>query len=112
MNIENTHLGKQSSYPQRYDPSVLVAVPRILNRKQHGISNAKLPFSGFDVWHAYEFSFLTDKGSPVVGILKIVYPCTSEFLVESKSLKLYLNSFNMDKFGSSKANGIKLTTRL
>lgn len=110
--VENTHLGKQSTYPQHYDPSVLVAVPRILNREQYGISQPKLPFIGVDVWHAYEFSFLLTNGLPVVGILKIVYPCDNNYLVESKSLKLYLNSFNMDQFGSSKDIGIKKTTKI
>jgi 7-cyano-7-deazaguanine reductase len=106
MAIEATHLGKQSSYPQHYDPSVLVAVPRILNREQYGISNDSLPFSGVDVWHAYEFSFLTQNGLPVVGMLKLAYPANNEFLVESKSLKLYLNSFNMDRFGETRKQGI------
>jgi len=112
MQIEATHLGKQSSYPQHYDPSVLVAVPRILNREQYGISNNALPFSGVDVWHAYEFSFLTAKGAPVVGLIKLVYPANNEFLVESKSLKLYLNSFNMDRFGETRAEGISAVTQI
>jgi 7-cyano-7-deazaguanine reductase len=106
MTIESTHLGKQSSYPQHYDPSVLVVLPRFLNREQYGISNDSLPFSGVDVWHCYEFSFLTEKGTPVVGLLKLIYPTTSEFLVESKSLKLYLNSFNMERFGDARTQGI------
>jgi 7-cyano-7-deazaguanine reductase len=106
MSNEATHLGKQSNYPQHYDRSVLVAVPRIYNREIYGIANEALPFSGVDVWHAYEFSFLTGKGLPVVGKLKIVYPVNNEFLVESKSLKLYLNSFNMDKYGLTREEGI------
>jgi len=106
MCIEATHLGKQSSYPQHYDPSVLVAVPRILNREQYGIANEALPFVGVDVWHCYELSFLSEKGVPVVGMLKIIYPANNEFLVESKSLKLYLNSFNMDRYGESRTQGI------
>jgi 7-cyano-7-deazaguanine reductase len=77
MTIEATHLGKQSNYPQHYDPSVLVAVPRILNREQYRISNDALPFSGVDVWHCYEFSFLTKKGTPVVGKLIIIYPASN-----------------------------------
>ena len=109
MVIEATHLGKKSNYPQHYDPSVLVAVPRILNREQYTISNENLPFQGFDVWHAYEFSFLLNNGVPVAGVLKIVYPCNNEFLVESKSLKLYLNSFNMDRFGKSVSEGVSTT---
>jgi 7-cyano-7-deazaguanine reductase len=112
MQIEATHLGKQSSYPQHYSKSVLVAVPRILNREQYGITNEALPFSGVDVWHCYEFSFLTAKGAPVVGLLKLVYPANNEFLVESKSLKLYLNSFNMDRFGETRKEGISTVTEI
>lgn len=107
MTIEATHLGRQSAYPQQYDPSVLVAVPRHLNRGQYNIEEQNLPFEGIDVWHAYEFSFLTKKGAPVVGLLKITYPCNNEFLVESKSLKLYLNSFNMSRYGKTKTQGVK-----
>lgn len=106
MNIEATHLGRQSTYPQQYDPLVLVAVPRHLNREQYNIEEQSLPFEGVDVWHAYECSFLTIKGAPIVGLLKIVYPCNNEFLVESKSLKLYLNSFNMSGFGATKTESI------
>ncbi len=106
MQIESTHLGKQSSFPKHYDPSVLVAVPRILNRQLYGIENDNLNFTGVDVWHAYEFSFLLHSGLPVTGILKIVYSAESEFLVESKSLKLYLNSFNMDRYGLYAKEGI------
>jgi 7-cyano-7-deazaguanine reductase len=54
-----------------------------------------------DVWHAYELSFLTEKGLPVAGLLKLSYAADSEFLVESKSLKLYLNGFNMEKIGAN-----------
>lgn len=109
ITVEATHLGKKSNYPQHYDKSVLVAVPRILNREQYNISNENLPFTGVDVWHAYEFSFLLQNGLPVVGTLKISYPCDNEFLVESKSLKLYLNSFNMEIFGKSLNEGIRLS---
>jgi 7-cyano-7-deazaguanine reductase len=107
MTIEATHLGHQSAYPQQYDPSVLVAVPRHLNRGQYNIEEQSLPFEGVDVWHAYEFSFLTQKGAPVIGLLKITYPCNNGFLVESKSLKLYLNSFNMSRYGKTKTPGVE-----
>lgn len=99
--IAATHLGKKSGGSEFYDPSLLVAVPRIENRKQYNIDNENLPFYGWDVWHAYEFSCLTENGLPVTRILKIKYSCESEFIVESKSLKLYLNSFNMTKLGKS-----------
>ncbi|MCW3788787.1 NADPH-dependent 7-cyano-7-deazaguanine reductase QueF [Plebeiibacterium sediminum] len=104
--IEGKVLGKQISHPREYAPEILVAVPRYLNREQYGIEESDLPFVGVDVWHAYELGFLTQQGLPVTGILKLVYPSNSEFLVESKSLKLYLNSFNMGKYGENRAQAI------
>lgn len=99
--VEAKVLGKQVSYPQKYAPEILVAVPRSENREQYAIEAASLPFVGFDAWHAYEVSFLAGNGFPLTGVLKLVYPASSEFLVESKSLKLYLNSFNMEVLGTS-----------
>lgn len=99
--IASTHLGKKVDGSSYYDPSLLVAVPRIENRKQYNIDSDNLPFEGYDVWHAYEFSCLTEKGLPVTKVLKLKYNCTSEFIIESKSLKLYLNSFNMTKLGNN-----------
>ncbi len=99
--IASTHLGKKSAGSENYNPSLLVAVPRSENRGQYGITNDKLPFSGWDVWHAYEFSALTESGLPVTRVLKIKYNCNNDFLVESKSLKLYLNSFNMSRIGKT-----------
>ncbi len=99
--IASTHLGKKSTGSEVYDPSLLVVIPRAENRKQYNIENNYLPFEGFDVWHAYEFSCLTEKGLPVTRLLKIKYSCQSEYLVESKSLKLYLNSYNMTRFGKN-----------
>ncbi|MCA1745741.1 MAG: NADPH-dependent 7-cyano-7-deazaguanine reductase QueF, partial [Bacteroidales bacterium] len=104
--IEGKILGKQVSYPQQYTPEMLVAVPRSLNREIYQLSAGNLPFKGVDVWHAYELSFLTEKGLPVTGLLKFSYSSHSEFLVESKSLKLYLNGFNMEKMGRNPAEGI------
>ena len=97
------HLGRSATgqkniayqTPDKVDPSLLVAVPRSENRIQYGLKG-KLPFVGYDVWHAYEFSVLRDFGAPKNYILKIVYPSNSRCIVESKSLKLYLNSYNMD----------------
>ena len=103
--IASAHLGKAGDgtvvkpyvTPDNVDPSLLVAVPRILNRTAYGIDEEKLPFKGFDAWNAYEFSTLLTNGFPVSGWLKIVYPSDSPNIVESKSVKLYLNSFNMAK---------------
>ena len=99
--LASTHLGKKSQGSESYNPSLLVAIPRCENRKQYNIDDNNLPFDGFDVWHAYEFSALTQNGVPVTRLLKLKYDCKSKFLVESKSLKLYLNSFNMSKFGAT-----------
>ncbi len=98
--IASAHLGKKSKGSEFYDASLLVAVPRFENRKQYGIENENLPFEGFDVWHAFEFSVLTQNGLPVTRILKLRYKCDNDYIIESKSLKLYLNSFNMSKIGS------------
>lgn len=99
--IASTHLGKKSTGSENYNPSLLVAVPRLENRKQYNINSDNLPFRGFDVWHAYEFSCMTQNGLPVTRLLKLKYNCTSPFIVESKSLKLYLNSFNMTRYGEN-----------
>ena len=99
--IASKYLGKKTDGSDFYNPSFIVAIPREENRGQYNIDNKNLPFLGWDVWHAYEFSALTENGLPVTRVLKIKYNCESEFLVESKSLKLYLNSFNMSKFGKN-----------
>lgn len=93
--IASTHLGKKSVGSELYDKSLLVAVPRVDNRQQYNIDSDNLPFVGYDVWNAYEVSFMTLNNIPCNYVLKIKYPCNNPFIVESKSLKLYLNSFNM-----------------
>ena len=95
------YLGKKVAIPQEYNPSILVAVPRIENRNKYSISENHLPFLGYDIWHCYEFSAMTLKGLPVTRVLKLKYSAFSPYIVESKSLKLYLNSYNLSKFGNS-----------
>lgn len=95
------HLGKSSEYKTSYDPAVLVREPRQSNRTHLGINDDDLPFVGVDTWNAYEVSGLTKTGRPVAALAKIVYPCTNKYIVESKSLKLYFNTFNMTKLGST-----------
>ena len=95
----SVHLGKASEYKSQYDPALLVKEPRSNNRKHINVDDDNLPFVGYDTWNAYEVSALTNNGLPVTGIGKIVYPAHSKFIVESKSLKLYFNSFNMSKLG-------------
>lgn len=101
FDIHNTTLGKSVSTPEKYDASLLFRIPRAENRVHYEIDDAHLPFVGFDVWNCYEVSFLTDNGLPVSRVIKLIYPANSQFLVESKSLKLYLNAFNMDRFGKT-----------
>lgn len=107
--IASVHLGKAGDgsvvkpyvTPDEVDPSLLVGVPRVLNRTAYEINEEDLPFDGFDTWNCYEFSTLSNNGFPVSGLLRIVYTSDSPNIVESKSLKLYLNSFNMMKNGDT-----------
>lgn len=107
MNSESHFLGRQVEYPTQYNPFLLQAFPRRPNRESVGISLPDSLFAGVDSWHAYEAGFLTEKGLPVVGILKLTYPSGSLFLIESKSLKLYLNSLNMTPLGATPEAGIE-----
>ena len=87
-------LGQQTVYPDSYAPELLFAVARETNRMQLNIAEGALPFHGFDLWHAYELSWLNASGKPVAAIGEFIIPCQSPNLIESKSLKLYLNSLN------------------
>jgi len=98
--LENLTLGKTTTYKSTYDASLLQGVPRSLNRDSLDIDKSELPFYGEDVWYGYEVSWLNPKGKPVVAIAEFRFPCTSDSIVESKSFKLYLNSFNQSKFDS------------
>lgn len=93
-----THLGVRSDYPDRYDPQLLEALPRARGRDLIGLGGSALPFSGYDLWTAFEISWLNTKGKPLVAIAEFIIPAGSENLIESKSFKLYLNSFNQTRF--------------
>ena len=95
------HLGKITGYKCTYDPSMLVREPRQNNRKHLNISDENPPFVGYDVWNAYEVSCITEEGMPIAAIAKCVYPATNKYIVESKSIKLYMNTFNMEKLSGS-----------
>lgn len=97
--IDQSPLGKIQSYCQQYNPDLLFPIARDENRQQLGL-NAKLPFHGADVWTAYELSWLNPKGKPMVAIAEFSFPASSPNIVESKSFKLYLNSFNGTKFST------------
>jgi len=94
-------LGKTVSAPTQYDSSILVREPRQSNRTYLNIKDENLPFKGIDLWNNWEISALTDIGLPVTGIAKITYNCNSKYIVESKSAKLYFNSFNMTRIGDT-----------
>jgi 7-cyano-7-deazaguanine reductase len=102
------HLGQTSQYKSQYDPDLLVREPRSSNREYLNIFDDDLPFVGFDTWNAYECSFLLNNGAPVTGIVKCIYPCSSKYIVESKSIKLYFNSYNMTKVADTKEKAIQL----
>ncbi|CAH0534248.1 NADPH-dependent 7-cyano-7-deazaguanine reductase [Vibrio stylophorae] len=90
-------LGQKTEYRDQYDASLLQPVPRSLNRDALNLGDS-LPFSGCDIWTLYELSWLNANGLPQVAIGEVRLPATSPNLVESKSFKLYLNSFNQTRF--------------
>lgn len=98
--VNDSELGKQSTFDSSYNPNRLYPIPRAGKRQEIGIDPNKLPFIGFDCWNHYEVSWLNEKGKPMVGIGEIFYDCQSPKLIESKSLKLYFNSFNNTKMKS------------
>lgn len=108
--LAGIHLGRKGGegYSSTYNPDLLVAIPRTLNRESYGIEENNLPFVGFDAWNAYEVSAITKKGLPISGLLKIVCPADSLYHVESKSIKLYLNSLNMTPLGETSKECISL----
>lgn len=92
---EQSQLGKKSDYETAYNPSLLFPIHRQARRDAIGL-NAKqgLPFYGYDIWNHYEVSWLNPKGKPIVALAEIIYACDSHSIIESKSMKLYFNSFN------------------
>lgn len=94
----NSPLGRETAYPTQYDPGLLYPIPRAPARAQLGIDGDALPFVGIDRWQAFELSWLDPRGKPQVATATLQVPADSPNLVESKSLKLYLNSFNTSRF--------------
>jgi 7-cyano-7-deazaguanine reductase len=90
-------LGKAVHHSRRYHPGHLYAVSRLEGRREIGLNTA-LPFQGKDVWNAYEISWLSTRGRPEIAIGRFIFPCETASLIESKSLKLYLNSLNLERF--------------
>ncbi|MEI7531726.1 MAG: NADPH-dependent 7-cyano-7-deazaguanine reductase QueF [Betaproteobacteria bacterium] len=98
--LENAPLGKFSLNPEKYNPELLFPISRSVNRALLNLPNHTLPFVGVDIWNAYEISWLSTKGKPEIAIAQILVPADSKFIIESKSLKLYLNSLNNHRFVS------------
>ena len=100
--ISSKFLGQQGSYAvqtDHFDSSFLVPMPRKNIRNLYGVTGRE--FVGVDVWNCHEATFLLTSGMPIAGTLKVIYPSSSEFMVESKSFKLYLNSFDFCKMGDT-----------
>ncbi len=109
---EQSELGRSSEYDSHYNPDRLFAIPREAKRKEIGITSTPLPFYGFDCWNHYEVSWLNEKGKPVVALAEIIYDCSTPYLIESKSLKLYFNSFNNTRFKNSEEVRLAVTRDL
>ncbi|AJG17888.1 MULTISPECIES: NADPH-dependent 7-cyano-7-deazaguanine reductase QueF [Cupriavidus] len=101
---EQSPLGKPSAYKTEYDPTLLFPIPRQPKRTEIGLAQGRaLPFFGVDIWNAYELSWLNMKGKPQVALASFIIPADTPNIVESKSFKLYLNSFNQSKIASPEA---------
>lgn len=99
---EQSQLGKSSSYVDQYDAALLFPIARRSKRDEIGLTGT-LPFFGADLWTAYELSWLNPRGKPQLALARITVPAESTHIVESKSVKLYLNSFNNSVFADADA---------
>ena len=97
--VSENPLGRTTEYIDQYSPDLLYSIPRQPGRDSLGLK-AELPFSGVDIWHAYELSWLNNRGKPLVAVGEFRFPASSPNIIESKSLKLYLNSLNGMKYAS------------
>jgi 7-cyano-7-deazaguanine reductase len=104
---EHSPLGKATSYADEYDASLLYPISRSPKRAEIGVS-AQSQFLGADLWTAYELGWLNLRGKPQIAIAALTVPCETPNIVESKSLKLYLNSFNQSRF----ADALAVQTRI
>lgn len=100
--IEQSPLGRETAYASEYDPGLLFPIARAETRATLGLGG-ELPFFGVDLWTGYEVSWLDLQGKPQVALAQFRIPCDSDCLVESKSFKLYLNSFNQSRFADREA---------
>ena len=102
LSPDGSPLGKPSTYVTQYDPSLLFPIARQGKRDELGLKGT-LPFYGVDIWNAYEVSWLNLRGKPQVAIATVSVPADSPNIVESKSFKLYLNSFNQTRLAGKDA---------
>lgn len=100
--IKDSALGRKADYPDTYTPELLYPIERSENRAALGLTG-ELPFHGADIWNAWELTWLQDDGQPAIAAAEISVPAASPNIVESKSLKLYLNSYSMSRFASTQA---------
>jgi 7-cyano-7-deazaguanine reductase len=99
---QDSQLGKASAYADQYAPELLYPIPRSAKRLELGLTDT-LPFLGADMWTAFELSWLGPRGKPQLALAHITVPCESSHIIESKSLKLYLNSYNNTVFADAAA---------
>ena len=99
--LEHAPLGADTQYINQYDASLLFPIARHLNWQSQGIERSELPFQGCDIWNGYEISWLNHRGKPVVRLAEFRIPADSDNIIESKSFKLYLNTFNLTRFDSA-----------
>ena len=100
--IQHSSLGKDVQYGGQYDASLLFPIDRAEKRAEIGV-DTPLPFSGVDIWNAYEFSWLDARGKPKVALIEFRVPVSSPNIIESKSFKLYLNSYMQTRFADTEA---------
>lgn len=110
--LHQSPLGKVVGYPSQYDPGLLFPIPRATQRQGLGLRDASIPFFGADIWSAYELSWLNTRGKPQVALAHFTVPCESLNIIESKSLKLYLNSFSQTPFADAEQVKTHLRTDL
>lgn len=96
--VKQSPLGQETAYVNEYNPALLYPIHRDLSWEARGIKRSSLPFRGIDIWNAYEVSWLDAGGKPVVRLAEFRIPASSPCIIESKSFKLYLNSFNLTRF--------------
>lgn len=97
---DQSQLGKASTYVDQYDASLLFPIPRADKRAEIGVGSTP-PFFGADMWTAFELSWLTPRGKPQVALAHFTVPCETPNIIESKSFKLYLSSFNNTRFADA-----------